>query len=185
MEILNNMETQELIQNFLKLKAKSVNRFIKKQNKLIQKAQQQSDLDWSTNSDETEGRARKDAMLEASHFTVGYLTAMEDIANEVHLLLEKSADELSEMIRDYKKQLKKDSKKLAPKKIKKAKILPLSDPHEDWCELYETNRPWAIDEACTCPGASEIRAKMEAGMSLMDAKNEVLKTPKTKKKKTA
>lgn len=172
------MDNQKIIKKILREKSKGLRKFLKAQGKLIEKARQQPDEDWSVKRDPLEGRKQKELMIEASQYTIGYITAISDLIPEITGLLGKSEKQIKKILKDEKrkeKQEKKERLKEAEKNSGKTKIVRLKESHVEWCPLHGTGKPWATDPLCTCPGAEMVRKRMKKGDSLEDAKKHVAK----------
>lgn len=169
------MNNQKIITKILKEKSKGLRKFLKSQDKLVQRAKAQTDEEWSLKNDPVEGRKKKDLMVEASQFTIGYITALSDLIPEMIDLLGKSEKQIRQMQKDEQqkeKQRKKKERKAAEKEIVKTKIVKLQEKeqHIEWCPLYGTGKKWAVDPDCSCPGASVVRKRMKKGATLEEAK---------------
>ncbi len=167
------MNNQKIIKKILREKSKGLQKFLKSQAALLKEAKLQPDEEWSEKRNPTEGRAKKELMVEASQYTIGYITALKDFIPEVMDLLGKSGKQIQKMQRDEKqkeKKQKKKERKLARKETPKTKIVRLKEPHIEWCPAYGTGKEWAVDPDCSCPGASIVRKRMKKGATLEEAK---------------
>lgn len=171
------MDNQKIIKKILREKSKGLKKFLKAQGKLIEKARQQPDEDWSVKRDQMEGRKQKELMIEASQYTIGYITAICDLVPEITGLLGKSEKQIKKMLKEEKQKEKKEKERLkeAEKNAGNTKIVRLKESHVEWCPLHGTGKPWATDPACTCPGAEMVRKRMKKGASLEEAKKHVAK----------
>lgn len=171
------MNNQKIIKQILREKSKGLKKFLKSQEKLLKQAKLQPDEEWSAKRDPQEGRRQKELMVEASHFTIGYITALRDFIPEVTELLDKSEKQIKKIRKAEKqaekKQKKKDKK--AEKPLATPRMVPMKDPHIEWCPAFGTGKEWAVDPDCNCPGASVVRKRMKKGATLEEAKEYIVR----------
>ncbi len=166
------MSKLELIKKILKKDNKMLLKSKKETEKSIIKVKNTPDDEYNLDGNPELGRVTKSESIESHQYHIGYVNGHNNLVDKILELLDMSEDEIKQSLVEEKKIVKKNAaymKKLM-KGITNQKENEDKDPHINWCSVYGTGAPWAIDSRCNCPAAYVIRKRMVEGKTFDEAK---------------
>lgn len=122
------------------------------------------------------GATNKESILDGLKFQKAMYTGILSQTERFINVSDMSVEQIN-ALRDSIKQVReqnKSRKEQIKEELSDALMGQKSTYHMDFCPLHGTDREWAIDSECQCPGAYIIRKRMADGMSFEDAKRYVI-----------